>query len=71
MVEERVFCIDCKYLRNTISGDFKCNYPLNIEVITKRTWLTTESTTRYLKSPKELNQFNDCPWFEMKGEEYD
>ena len=72
MVEEKVFCENCKYLiRNIVAVPnlFDCDYPKNIHMSSNRTWLRFESTLEHIESPAFINRFNNCPWFERKGEE--
>ena len=68
---KRVYCLDCKYLNINavnITGSHRCAFPENTRIEKRITWLQVEIITIFTSEPSQLNQFNDCLWFEKRGE---
>jgi len=54
---KKVYCKDCKYLKDRFLG-YEC-----INMKPYDTWYTNEFTIGF---PEDRNRNNDCKWFEAK-----
>jgi len=62
----KVYCNRCKFLVSDHLGN-NCDAKENINVIVKEdNWLDKITETIYLKHPSEINENNDCKWYQNK-----
>jgi hypothetical protein len=70
-MNNEVFCFDCKYLKNhtienCVHTDYCCIHADNIIVCIEHNWLKTSKIRKCKNQPRDINQNNDCKWFESK-----
>lgn len=62
-MSKKVYCEECRYLigKKLWKGSgvyYQCSHPEN---------KVSEDWDFYRRSTKDLNQYNNCPWFEAKS----
>jgi len=62
---EEIFCKNCRYYGNEIYEGI-CYHHKNKTVYHYKNHYGRWKSTDYLKKPHELNENNDCKWFELK-----
>ena len=72
MQKNKIYCQVCKFFEEiTARGINVCTYKDNIKLKQEDDWHSKRTVEIFRNHPRDINDVNECEWFESKKEKKD